>query len=53
MGTRHSARHPGRRRGLSTVLASVLLMANQVFVVLPSVQAATSDIRLAVTSART
>ncbi|MEA2610563.1 MAG: hypothetical protein QOG32_289, partial [Chloroflexota bacterium] len=54
MGTSHSARHQGRR-GFATVLASILVMATQVFVVMPTVSAAvpTNDIKLSVISART
>jgi SdrD B-like domain/IPT/TIG domain len=51
MRTRHLAPHR-RRRGIVTALASFLLVATQVFVMLPAVSAATNDLRLSVTSAR-
>ncbi|MDT4947296.1 MAG: hypothetical protein QOH14_4029, partial [Pseudonocardiales bacterium] len=54
MGTRQPARRPAGRGRLATLIASALLIANQLFTVVPIVQAAsTTDIRLAVTSART
>jgi hypothetical protein len=54
MGTHNPARRPARRGRFATVIASIFLIANQALVVLPVVQAAsTTDVRLAVTSART
>ncbi len=52
MGTRHPARRPGRIRGLAMAAASALLAATQVLVVVPTVHAATNDLRLSVVSAR-
>ena len=52
MGTRQPARRPGRIRGLAMAAASALLAATQVLVVVPTVHAATNDLRLSVVSAR-